>query len=130
MQAVADRRKRRGLCVLDIAGKYRSRELNITLMDRVKATDLAVATRQLSTMVSSGVTILRALTVLEGQTQNKLLQSTLATVRHDVEAGLLLSQALERHPKVFNTLYVAMVRAGEAGGVLESSLLRTADQLE
>jgi type IV pilus assembly protein PilC len=129
-QAVADQLKERGLVVLDIASKYRSRELNIDIMARVKAADLAVATRQLSTMVSSGVTILRALTVLEGQTKNKLLQSTLAGVRRDVEAGLLLSSALERHPKIFNTLYVAMVRAGEAGGVLEGALMRVADQLE
>jgi type IV pilus assembly protein PilC len=129
-QAVADQLKERGLVVLDIASKYRSRELNIDIMSKVKAADLAVATRQLSTMVSSGVTILRALTVLEGQTKSKLLQTTLAGVRRDVEAGLLLSQALERHPKVFNTLYVAMVRAGEAGGVMEGSLMRVADQLE
>jgi type IV pilus assembly protein PilC len=76
------------------------------------------------------MTILRALTVLESQTKNKLLKETLVAVRGDVEAGLLLSDALERHPKVFNPLYVAMVRAGEAGGVLETSLLRVADQLE
>src|SRR5207237_1911985 len=64
------------------------------------------------------------------QTKSKLLCETFTAVRHDVEAGLLLSDALERHPKVFSTLYVAMVRAGETGGVLESALLRTADQLE
>src|SRR5436305_84175 len=90
-QAVADQLKERGLVVLDIASKYRSRELNISLMERVKAVDLAVATRQLSTMVSSGVTILRALTVLEGQTKSKLLQSALAEVRRDVGAGRLRS---------------------------------------
>src|SRR5579875_3795767 len=72
----------------------------------------------------------RALHVLETQSENKLLKETLAAVRGDVEAGLLLSDALERHPKVFNPLYVAMVRAGETGGVLEMSLQRTADQLE
>ena len=129
-QDVADQLKQRGLVVLDIASKYRSRELNVELFARVKTADLAVATRQLSTMVSSGVTILRALTVLEAQTSSKLLQTTLAAVRRDVEAGLLLSAALERHRKVFNTLYVAMVKAGEAGGVLESALMRVADQLE
>jgi type IV pilus assembly protein PilC len=91
---------------------------------------MAVATRQLSTMVSSGMTILRALSVLETQSDNKLLKDTLSSVRGDVEAGLLLSDALERHPKVFSPLYVAMVRAGETGGVLEMSLMRTADQLE
>jgi type IV pilus assembly protein PilC len=129
-QDVADQLKQRGLIVLDIAGKYKSRELNIELFARVKADELAVATRQLSTMVSSGMTILRALYVLESQTKNKLFKDTLASVRQDVEAGLLFSDALERHPKVFNPLFVAMVRAGEAGGVLETSLLRTADQLE
>jgi type IV pilus assembly protein PilC len=129
-QAVADQLKLRGLVVLDIGGKYRSRELNIELFSRVKPADLAVATRQLSTMVSSGVTILRALHVLENQTKSKLLKTTLVAVGQDVEAGLLFSAALERHPKVFSELYVAMVRAGEAGGVLEASLMRVADQLE
>jgi type IV pilus assembly protein PilC len=129
-QDVADQLKERGLVVIDIAHKYRSKELNVELFARVKPADLAVATRQLSTMVSSGMTILRALYVLENQTKSKLLKETFTSVRHDVEAGLLLSDALERHPKVFSTLYVAMVRAGETGGVLEAALLRTADQLE
>jgi type IV pilus assembly protein PilC len=129
-QAVADQLKERGLIVIDIAHKYRSKELNVELFARVKPKDLAVATRQLSTMVSSGMTILRALYVLEAQTESKLLKETLQGVRQDVEAGLLLSDALERHPKVFNQLYVSMVRAGESGGVLEESLIRTADQLE
>jgi type IV pilus assembly protein PilC len=129
-QDVADQLKQRGLIVIDIANKYRSRELNIELFARVKATELAVATRQLSTMITSGMAILRALQVLENQTKSKLLKDTLASVRGDVEAGLLFSDALERHPKVFNPLFVAMVRAGEAGGVLDASLRRTADQLE
>jgi type IV pilus assembly protein PilC len=129
-QAVADQLKERGLIVVDIAHKYRSKEINIELFARVKPNDLAVTTRQLSTMVSSGMSILRALYVLEEQTDSKLLKETLAAVRQDVEAGLLLSAALERHPKVFSPLYTSMVRAGESGGVLEEALLRTADQLE
>jgi type IV pilus assembly protein PilC len=129
-QAVADQLKQRGLVVLDIGSKYRSMELNIELFSRVKADELAIATRQLSTMVSSGMTILRALHVLETQSESKLLKEVLGAARQDVEAGLLLSDALARHPKVFSPLYVAMVRAGEAGGLLEQSLLRTADQLE
>jgi len=129
-QDVADQLKQRGLIVVDIANKYRSRELNIELWQRVKPAEMAVATRQLATMVTSGMAILRALQVLETQTKSKLLQQTLAAVRHDIEAGLLLSDAIERHPKIFNPLYVAMVRAGEAGGVLDESLRRTADQLE
>jgi type IV pilus assembly protein PilC len=129
-QDVAEQLKQRGLVVIDIAGKYRSRELNIELFSRVKADELAVATRQLATMISSGMTILRALNVLETQTSSKLLKETLGATRRDVEAGLQLSEALARHPKVFSPLYVAMVGAGETGGVLEQSMLRTADQLE
>jgi type IV pilus assembly protein PilC len=129
-QDVADQLKSRGLIVVDIAHKYRSKELNLKRFSRVKPKDLAVASRQLATMVTSGLSILRSLHVLETQTQSKLLRETLAGVRKDVEAGLLLSDALDRHPRIFGPLYVAMVRAGETGGMLESCLTRTADQLE
>ncbi len=129
-QAVSDQLKARGLIVLDVVDKHTSRELNLTVFERVKLSDLAVASRQLATMVSSGMTILRALFVLEEQTENKKLLATLVAVRKDVEAGLAFSDALARHPKIFGPLFVSMVRAGEIGGVLESSLLRIADQLE
>lgn len=129
-QVVSDQLKQRGLIVLDIADKHASKEINIALFDRIKPDDLTIMTRQLSTMVSSGMTILRALYVLEAQTENDKLKETLVKVRKDVEAGLPLSDALERHPKVFGPLFVAMTRAGETGGVLDQSLLRVADQLE
>src|ERR1700748_3785870 len=129
-QAVAEQLKERGLVVVDIAHKYRSKELNLELFSRVNAKDLAVASRQLATMVTSGMSIMRALQVLETQTGSKVLREAIAGVRHDVEAGLLLSDAMARHPKVFGPLYVAMVRAGETGGVLEECLMRVADQLE
>jgi type IV pilus assembly protein PilC len=129
-QDVAEQLKERGLVVVDIAHKYRSKELNVELFSRIKASDLAVASRQLSTMVSSGMTILRALYVLEEQTESKKLKEAFASVRRDVEAGLQLSDALARHPKVFSPLYVSMVKAGETGGVLDDCLLRVADQLE
>jgi type IV pilus assembly protein PilC len=129
-QDVAEQLKERGLIVVDIAHKYRSRELNLELFARVKPKELAVASRQLATMVTSGMSILRALYVLENQTDSKKLKETDAADRRDVEAGLQLSDALERHPKVFGTLYVAMVRAGETGGMLEETLVRAANQLE
>ncbi len=129
-QVVADQLKARGLIVLDIKAKHGSKEISLDFMKRVKPTDLTIMTRQLATMISSGMTILRALYVLEAQTENKLLADIIADVRKDVEAGLPLSGALERHPKVFSPLFVAMTRAGETGGVLEESLLRVADQLE
>ena len=87
-------------------------------------------TRQLATMISSGMTLLRAFYVLEDQIENKMLRDCLGEVRADIEAGISFSEALSKHPKIFNPLYVAMVRAGEAGGVLEQSLDRVADQLE
>ncbi len=130
-QSVADQLKAKGLIVLDIAEKGRaSKDIELPFMNRIKLGDLAILTRQLSTMVSSGMTILRALYVLEAQTENDKLAAVLVDVRKDVEAGLPLSDALERHPKVFNPLFVAMTRAGETGGVLEDSLIRIADQLE
>lgn len=129
-QQVAEQLRSRGLIVLDIADKHKSREINIALFNRVKPDDLTIMTRQLATMVSSGMTILRALYVLEQQTENEKLGEALVSVRKDVEAGLPLSDALERHPKLFNRLFVAMTRAGETGGVLDSALQRVADQLE
>ena len=129
-QAVADQLKARGLVVLEIADKHSSREIKLPFADRVKSAELTVMTRQMSTMVNSGMTILRALYVLEAQTENKALCATVTKVRQDVEAGLPLSDAFERHPKLFNPLFVAMTRAGETGGVLDAALLRVADQLE
>jgi type IV pilus assembly protein PilC len=99
-------------------------------MKSVKASELAVFSRQLATMISSGMSILRALYVLEEQTESKYLKETIVAVRKDVEAGLSLSDAMGRHPKVFSPLFVAMTQAGETGGVLEDSLVRVADQLQ
>jgi type IV pilus assembly protein PilC len=130
-QVVASQLRARGLVVLDIEEQKPANAGDILARFRkVKAEELTIATRQLSTMVSSGMTLLRAFYVLEEQTDNDLLRETFVAVRKDVEAGLSLSQALGRHPDVFNDLYVAMVTAGETGGILESTLLRVADQLE
>jgi type IV pilus assembly protein PilC len=129
-QAVADQLKSRGLIVLDVADKHASREIELAFLKSVKASELAIFSRQLSTMISSGMSILRSLYVLEEQTEGKFLKETIVAVRKDVEAGLPLSDAMARHPKVFNTLFVAMTRAGEAGGVLEDALMRVADQLQ
>ncbi len=129
-QAVSDQLKARGLIVLDIADKHSSREIEINLFQSVSAQELAVFSRQLATMITSGMSILRALYVLEDQTESKFLKETIVQVRKDVEAGLSLSDAMERHPKVFSSLFVAMTRAGETGGMLEGALLRVADQLE
>ncbi|MGI8661475.1 MAG: type II secretion system F family protein [Thermoleophilaceae bacterium] len=97
---------------------------------KVKPAELTIASRQLATMISSGMSLLRTLYVIEAQTESELLKETWVQVRKDVEAGLSFSDALARHPAVFNDLYIAMVAAGETGGILESTLIRVADQLE
>ena len=129
-QAVSDQLKARGLIVLDIADKRASREIELGFLKSVKASELAIFSRQLSTMINSGMSILRSLYVLEEQTEGKFLKETIVAVRKDVEAGLPLSDSMARHPKVFNPLFVAMTQAGEMGGVLEDALLRVANQLE
>jgi type IV pilus assembly protein PilC len=129
-QAVSDQLRQRGLIVLEIAEKHASREIELQFMKSVKAGELAVFARQLATMITSGMSILRSLYVLEWQTESKFLKETVVAVRKDVESGRSLSQALARHPKVFNPLFVAMAQAGETGGVLEDALMRVADQLE
>jgi type IV pilus assembly protein PilC len=129
-QAVSDQLKQRGLIVLDIADKHTSREIELAFLKTVKASELAVFSRQLATMITSGMSILRALYVLEEQTEGKFLKETIVAVRKDVEAGLSLSDSMARHPKVFNPLFVAMTEAGEMGGVLEDALMRVADQLQ
>jgi type IV pilus assembly protein PilC len=130
-QAVAAQLRAKGLIVVDITEEKPANAGDLLAnFKRVKAADLTIATRQLSTMVSSGMSLLRALYIIEEQTQNDKLKETWGEVRKDVEAGLALSAALQRHPDIFNQLYVAMVAAGETGGILEETLLRVADQLE
>jgi type IV pilus assembly protein PilC len=128
--AVQEELRSRGLTVMDLREKKGALQADLTLFKRVKAQELTVMTRQLATMIASGMTLLRAFYVLEEQVENKLLRDTLGAVREEIEAGVGFSDALSKHPKIFSPLYVAMIRAGEAGGVLEQSLERTADQLE
>ena len=123
--------KEQGLKVMALEEKKSGLQMELRLgPKRVKANELTVMSRQLATMISSGMTLLRAFYVLEEQVENQFLRETISAVREDIEAGLSFSDALERHPKVFSPLYVAMIRAGEAGGVLEESLDRISDQLE
>src|SRR3954469_25843008 len=98
--------------------------------NRVKLKDLAIMSRQFATMISSGLSLLRALTILSEQTENKELARVLGLVRSDVEAGQSLSSALAKFPKVFPPLMVNMCRAGEVGGFLDGVLLQIAENYE
>jgi type IV pilus assembly protein PilC len=97
---------------------------------KVKLKDLAIFSRQFATMIGSGLSLIRALSILAEQTENDKLEETIEAVRDEVEAGRSLSQAMAVHDKVFPKLYVAMVRAGEAAGMLDQVLLRVANMLE
>jgi type IV pilus assembly protein PilC len=105
-------------------------EKSITLSKRVKAKSLQVFSRQFATMIEAGLNVVQALVVLEEQTSDQNLAAVVGQLRRDVEAGLLLSEAMARHPKVFTRLYVAMVEAGEAAGILDIVLDRVAFQIE
>jgi type IV pilus assembly protein PilC len=130
-QAVAAQLRSKGLIVVDIEELVPASAGDILArFRRVKADELVIATRQLSTMVNSGMSLLRSLYVIEEQTENDKLREIFVEVRKDVEAGLALSDALRKHPDIFNDLYVAMVQAGETGGILDNTLVRVAEQLE
>lgn len=112
-------------------GASLSREVTLPfLANRVKLKEIAVFSRQFATMIDSGLTLLRALAILAEQSESSALREVAGQVRTDVESGASLSAALAKHPKVFNKLYVSMVRAGELGGVLDAVLLRLADTIE
>ncbi len=100
------------------------------ITDRIKPKEVAVFSRQFATMVDSGLSISRSLAVLATQTENKYLAAKIRAIRDDVESGLSLSTALAKHPKVFDHLYVSMIRAGEVGGSIDTVLKSTAEQLE
>ena len=127
--AVAAALRSRGLTVLDL-NEVKQGWGQIQIGGRIKSKDLTVFSRQFATMVNSGLSMLRCLYVLEEQTPNKKFAAVIGEIRADVEAGIALSDALEKHPKVFSRLYVSMVRAGELGGILDEVLNRLATQLE
>jgi type IV pilus assembly protein PilC len=130
-QTVAAQLRSKGLIVVDIEEQAAPNAADLLArFRRVKADDLVIASRQLATMVQSGMSLLRALYVIEEQTESDKLREVWIDVRKDVEAGLALSDALRKHPDVFNELYVAMVQAGETGGILDQTLVRVATQLE
>ncbi|HXF74841.1 MAG TPA: type II secretion system F family protein [Methylomirabilota bacterium] len=108
-------------------GKGLEREISIPgFGDKVTTKDISLATRQLATMIDAGLPIVQCLDILAEQSENKMLRNTIATVRKDVEGGCTLADALRKHPKIFDDLYVNMVEAGEAGGILNTILNRIA----
>lgn len=127
--------RQRGLTVVKLkeGGKVSKGNAEISipgLGGGVKAKDLTLFSRQFATMIGSGLTILRSLMILEEQVQSKNLKRIIGEIASDIEGGRSLSDAMEKHPKAFDRLFVSMVRAGEVGGVLEMTLQRVASSLE
>ncbi len=118
----------RNLLVVEIKEKMAKR--GQTKGGRVQLADLVVFTRQLATMIDAGIAIVQSLQALADQTTNKVMRDTVRDVCSRVEAGESFSEALIRHPKAFNRLYVSMVGAGEKGGLLAEILARLATYLE
>ena len=108
-------------------GKGLEKEITIPgFGEKVKTKDLSIFTRQFATMIDAGLPIVQCLDILGEQSESKLLRNTVRTIRQDVEGGATLADALRKHPKIFDALYINMVEAGEAGGVLNTVLNRIA----
>jgi type IV pilus assembly protein PilC len=131
---VANRLRQMGYVPIAIdkkAGAGVRRDVSIPgLSKRISLKEVAVFSRQFATMVNSGLTLLRCLSILSLQTSNKHFQTIIDQVRSDIESGSSLSQALGRHPKAFSKLYISMVRAGETGGSLDRTLEELAAIIE
>ena len=124
----------------DVIAQLRKQRLSVVKIDQdatkkigrgsIKTRDVVIFTRQFSTMINSGLPLVQALTILSEQTDNKALAEVTKKVVFDVESGNTVADALSKHPRAFTNLYVNMVAAGEAGGILDTILLRLATFLE
>src|ERR1041384_6657023 len=113
--------------------KEKGREIavpKIAKRGKVKTKDLAIFARQFSVMIDAGLPLVQCLDILASQQANKFFQQVLAQVRQDVEEGSTLAAAMARHPKVFDQLFVNMIEAGEAGGILDLILQRLSTYIE
>jgi type IV pilus assembly protein PilC len=116
--------------VTSLQEKALAQGLLASLGGGVKDKDLVVFTRQFSTMINAGLPLVQCLDILSTQSENKFLGKAVGEIKLDVEGGSTFADALKRHPKVFDDLYVNMVHAGEVGGLLDTILLRLAKHIE
>ena len=123
--------KRRNLTIKKIKVKPKDLFANVAFFQpKITAKDVVIFTRQFSTMIDAGLPLVQGLTILAEQTENKTFQNVLKRVTKDVEGGSSLAEALKKHPKVFDGLYVNLVAAGEIGGILDTILQRLAAYIE
>jgi type IV pilus assembly protein PilC len=123
--------RRQGLNPTKVKAKPKEIKISIPgFKEKVKDRDIVIFTRQFATMIDAGLPLVQCLEILASQAENKTLGETLDTVQNDVEGGSAYAEALGRHPKVFDELYVNMVAAGETGGILDTILARLAAYME
>ena len=103
---------------------------NLPFLKKIKQSDLVLFTRQLSSMLSSGLTLMRGLEILKDQIENEAMTEVVNSIINEVQEGKTLAQAIEKHPKVFTPIYVSIIKAGEQSGLLDKVLSRLADNLE
>jgi type IV pilus assembly protein PilC len=116
--------------LIPVTVREKPKDVTLTIGRRVRMKEIVHFTRQFATMVNSGLPLVQCLDILSQQTENKFLANSIREVQADVESGATLADALRNHPKVFADLYVNMVAAGEAGGILDTVLLRLSVFLE
>jgi type IV pilus assembly protein PilC len=116
--------------LIPVSVREKPRQLSLRIGTGVSTRDIVIFTRQFATMINSGLPLVQSLDILAEQTENEALRKVIQDVLYDVESGNTLADALAKHPKIFTDLYVNMVAAGEAGGILDTILLRLATFLE
>ena len=131
-QAVRNRLREKNYIITQIGPKSKSMNANdiIASFQKVKQKSLTVFSRQFATMVSAGLSLVRALDILERQSDDKKLSEVIGDVRRRVEEGSALADAFGAHPAVFSPLYINLTRAGEVGGVLDETMHRVAEFME
>jgi len=116
--------------LIPVAVREKPREFNLSLGSGIKTREIVIFTRQFATMINAGLPLVQSLEILAEQTENAAFQKIIRDVLYDVESGNTLADAMGKHPKAFSKLFVSMVSAGEAGGILDTILLRLAVFLE
>ena len=116
--------------LIPVSVREKPKELSLSFGTGITMRDVVIFTRQFATMINAGLPLVQSLDILAEQTENQALRKTISEVLYDVESGQTLADAMAKHPKVFTELYTNMVAAGEAGGILDTILLRLATFLE
>jgi type IV pilus assembly protein PilC len=122
--------RKRKIIITSVREKSKNLNINLPGSNRVSVKELGVFTRQFATMINAGLPMVQCLDILSQQSEKDFMKRSISTVMTDVEGGSTLGEAMQKHPKIFSTLYINMVEAGEAGGILDLILNRLATYLE